>query len=358
MDSGQDVSRKLKALGLVAAVAVVLIHSPAIGGVEHVVQWNTRVHTWLCAVMMDWAVPLFMLMSGYWFGRGGYVRCLDDETYGRFLQRKVCRVLIPYLLFAIVAFLISAPIFAVNNMMKGEPLVSRMFFDGQNALGAVNRLFGLVGLEAPHHNKSLWYLRTLFILFVFAPLWKLLLRRFRLALIFLTIPFLINPYSYWAAGVELRIGALSIFPLGVYLSTGDLRRFSISSRSAFFGLVVLWVLLSFGTLRFHGLLAFHILIGLLVIWNAYDRLPGAWQDGLCSLGRFSFWIYCLHFPLALTFRALWHSAIGKSDALLLIGTPCIWLLTFAISLACGWIVSRYCPRVYAFLLGERRERHE
>ena len=66
------VSRKIKVLSSVAMVAVVMIHSHALGTFERPAPWCLFLQTFLFRAITSWAVPFFFVVSGYFFAKCAY----------------------------------------------------------------------------------------------------------------------------------------------------------------------------------------------------------------------------------------------------------------------------------------------
>lgn len=154
-----------------AMLWVVIGHS-FIGNYKEGPEWETL----LCNIAYSFHMPLFMLVSGWLFymtrlkayalisyRRGGQLSVNSAElkgnswTYSRIIKDKSLRLLLPGLVFSIVA------------------LVLKVAFSGEMA-----RQVGLSVNDVvhsylyPYDNpmRELWFIATLFAFFLFTPLWK------------------------------------------------------------------------------------------------------------------------------------------------------------------------------------------
>lgn len=115
----------------------------------------------LYALAYSFHMPLFMTVSGWLFYR---TRLQDPDrwSYGRIVRDKALRLLLPGLVFSLVAF-------AVKIAFPGE--VERQV---SLSLGDI-----LHAYLYPNDNplRELWFIATLFGFFLLTPLWRLLLRK-------------------------------------------------------------------------------------------------------------------------------------------------------------------------------------
>lgn len=141
-----------------AMLWVVIGHAP-LGAPGDGPAWENLLYR----IAYSFHMPLFMCVSGWLFWR---TRLLPEGArrwrYGRLVADKSLRLLLPGLVFSIVAF-------AVKNAFPGE--VGRAA-----GLGFSDILHAYL---YPYDNplRELWFIATLFGFFLMAPLWRILLEK-------------------------------------------------------------------------------------------------------------------------------------------------------------------------------------
>ena len=151
-------------------------------------------------------MPLFMLVSGWLFYR---TRMNDKWPYNKLLKDKALRLLLPGLVFSIVAY-------ALKVAFPGE--MSRQV--GLNLREIVHQYL------YPNDNpmRELWFIVTLFWFFVMTPLWKVVLKRAWTMWLMVAV---LMALHFWNPSIELlcinRVLIYAIwFYLGIVISKTDL----------------------------------------------------------------------------------------------------------------------------------------
>lgn len=352
-------SKKCRLLSFLAAIAVVAIHSDCTFVLDNPARWNVFVENLFCQRLSKWAVPFFFLISGVWFARSSYAK--GAVGYLQFLVGKVKSLVLPWWLFAIVAMIVLTPLIIVNNHIGHLPLFERTIVASNGVWDAVNSLLGIT-IPEPKWAGYLWYVRTLFILFLFAPVWRLLLKLspWMFLVGFLTL----KAFSFDIP--SLYFGAAHTFFLGICLGAfGDsvLLRKRVPSLVAFLllamgmALAVMWAGKDAGwwsvsaPTRLWGELL-PILLGC-GIWFSYDVLADSIPENLPECVKWSMWVYLFHRLFAAYFLAGMRFVLGKSDAVT-VALPFVnLLLTMAVCIGLGYFLHRKCPKVFAVCCGGR-----
>ena len=163
MNTDESVSHRLKNLAIIAMLAVVWLHGYPLLNSPNAAKWNLRLQTFLWMGLTAWAVPAFFMMSGFFFHwslRNGY---------GKFCQKKLHQCLIPYLLWCCLGGTLLIPLKMLDNYRKGIPLLADTVLESGKILICINRFFAIT-YHTTSVNGPLWYLRTLLVIFLFAPL--------------------------------------------------------------------------------------------------------------------------------------------------------------------------------------------
>jgi fucose 4-O-acetylase-like acetyltransferase len=206
---------------------VVLIHSVPISEMESNPFWVVRGHHFIFIFIM----PLFMFLAGYLFILTNLER---DISYPRFMFKKAKRLLIPYFVIGSVAFVIKS--------MFSRYAVRPIAFDLTHYVRGI-----LYPLENP--IILFWFLPTLFLIFLLAPVFKRLLimnNKFLIVaiLLLLELLFILNP-------VRIRfLNLMGVAEYLIYFYAGCLFCFYFRDRVKYLGkaavVLLLFVLLLAG----------------------------------------------------------------------------------------------------------------
>lgn len=183
---------------------------------------------WLFNFAYSFHMPLFMLVSGWLF----YLTRLKDKltsggynwTYWKIVKDKAVRLLVPGFVFSLVAF-------AVKTLFPDE--VTR-----QAGLGLQDIIHQYL---YPNDNpmRELWFIATLFWLFLLTPLWRFVLKTSWT--MWLTMPILLILH-FWHPNTEFlclgRVFEYAIwFYLGLVISKTDMAN-TLLNRNAWVTLIV------------------------------------------------------------------------------------------------------------------------
>ena len=351
------VSRKCRALSFLAAVAVVVIHSDATLTLTDLARWNVFLQKLCCQRFTQWAVPLFFMFSGYWFLKGSYAR--GRQRLVSFYQGKAFSLLMPYIVFAIVGSFLVLPLVIFNNYTHSRHLFAFTFLHG----GVIESLDSLLGVSGPHPLMygSLWYVKTLMVLFLFAPIWVAVRRK---PFIFLLVGLFVFVLSVFAKGWPFWIGTSYFFFIGCYFGCHSrlVANYSIGIAGqavliALFASMVLAIndagyirIGNCGKLALENVSAIAWILG---IWVLYDYMDCISFDKFCQYGKLSFWIYCIHMIFAQYVKSGWRYVFGISDISVVLIPFINAVIVLALSILSGSYLNRYFPRVFKFLTGGR-----
>ena len=353
-------SRKCRILAFCAAVAVVAIHSDCTLVMSNPAAWDVFVQKLYCQRLVKWAVPFFFMLSGLWFARGAYMK--GKSGYGDLLGKKVKSLVVPWVIFAILGVLVCTPLVVINNYMTNHELWGRTVFNTNGIWEALNETFALT-IPEPRQAGSLWYVRTLFVLFLFAPLWRLGLKGspwiFLAGYICMKIvPNADIPCIYFAAAHSFFLG---IF-LGAYKDSLVARmKVPLSVTLLFLGggvsLAVAW---SGADAGYWKLSCFGRAVGTLTplllgagVWGLYDHLESRIPNRLPEFVGWSMWLYLTHNLIAGWFLAAMRFLLGKSDYMM-VWLPFVNILfTTTISILFGYWIKRRWPKLFSICCGGR-----
>lgn len=345
-----DVGKKVTILSFLAMFGVVMIHSNSIGPMTNPVGWNVVTQKILTRTFTEWAVPFFFVMSGFWFARGRYLKDAG-EKYGTFITKKAKTLLIPYLLWAVIGAAIALPLYVFNNFVNHEPLLARTFLSAPGAWAKIDRLLG-IACNGPSGNLALWYVRTLLILFVLAPVWKAVYRKLGKWLLIPALALALVVPETRVSYMEVKLGSISWFLVGVGAS-----QWIAEGRKIPLGVVVTaglgWASLSVASAVGYAVVPSMIpLCGIVSMWGGYDLVVKK-EIEVPKYMKQSFWVYCLHGSVVGYFLAGIPFVVGKTD----ISTCVTTLITPPIVIGLCLFAAHLCEKMngkfFALLSGGR-----
>lgn len=343
-------SQKSRVVSVWAMFTVVMIHSNTLGTFPDAANWNVFIQRLLTRALSDWAVPFFFLGSGFWYAKGNSRRRMGG--YGHLLKKKVNTLLVPYVLWSVLGAFLSMPVILFNNHVRGLPLLSRTFLGQHGIWAKIDHLIGIT-TSGPSGNLALWFLRTLIFLFIFTPLWNLMLRYLgKWGLLVLGMFLAVLSGDFKIPYIHLQLSAIGWFMAGMALTRTDILAKSWKS---------MWILLPCGAVYvFLGVymalrhqLPFNLIpvFGFAFFWALYDFLPAVSWPG--TLLKSTFWVYCMHGSIMGYFLAGGVFLLGKTNVttfFIMLLSP---FLALAFCLACRAVLLCCFPAVYEILNGGR-----
>lgn len=238
---------------------------------------------------------------------------LPRGGYKSFLKGKFRSLLVPYVLWTIIATVLAQPVIVANNLLAHRPLLDRSVFDIlPNIPRFVDAMFG-VAHSQPMHLGVLWYVRALMLLFLFAPIWKFMARK-SLAWILL---------CGWLATV--------IMPGAQRIDCIDF-------------------LLEFGAYFFLGMA---IAVYAPRSWIMENCQSKATSYRLPDWVSWSFWLYCSHNIVLMFIIPPFHLILGKGNVAVAITTViAIFIATFG-AIGIAYVIKRLFPKGFKVLNGGR-----
>ncbi len=360
MAVSSKISRRIRILSLLAMVSVVIKHSaPTLPFTEPV---DLFFRSLLTTSWTNWAVPYFFIVSGFFFANS------SDSGYGLQVRKKIKTLLLPYIMWAIIGFLIMTPLNMLNNIMTGKPVIEHTVFGLQglmsvwSAFGIVaNPIRGMDGLLGPACNGPLWYVRALLLLFLFSPLFVWLKRILPNALaitalgIVLFIPYYVIPWitlpcsaiGYFLIGMTYRNFIFCLrMPDSINMLCGLLTAACAFVNAAMISDYVKIPIVFCNIPRLFPLLmivfAYHI-VKRIEEKIPIDKIPLGWP----------FWTYCFHGTIISCIAVGCMILGGKSRMALYIIMLSVPVITLLLSFLAFKIMNTYFPKTLAFLCGGR-----
>ena len=353
-------SRKCVWLSFLAMISVILIHSIGILTMQNPAKWNVFAQYLLFRSFTYWSVPFFFACSGFWFAKGSYMR---SGGLFAFWRTKWRTLLAPYVLWAVIVTLVVMPLTVSNNWLMHRGLWERTVLGQDGIWKCIDWMIG-VNQAGPAVNGPLWYLRSLILLFAFAPVWRFIafMRLGRMILLLLgAIEILIYPFGV----PRLHFGGSAIgwFALGMVVALKNWESVRIP-KSVIAGAAVVWCGAAFvkcfhmiGADFFSNELLWRIdalipVAGIICLWGLYDysRLacsePKSWM-------RATFFVFCFHQVPAAYLLAIGLYVFGKNDVATLLVAMLDVPVVFCLSFILSGIVRRRFKVCYGLLTGGR-----
>lgn len=367
MNEREYVSRKFVWLSFFAMVSVIMIHSISVLTTKSPAAWNVFAQHLLLRSFTYWAVPFFFMCSGFWFAKGKYVMRSVGEgptvTVLAFWGKKVRTLLVPYVLWVLIAVVMILPLTLGNNYLMHRWLWERTFVDNAGVWGKVDGLFGIVCAQ-PSANGPLWYLRALILLFALAPIWRFVaLRRWGwLALLaFGWVEIFVCPIGI----PQVHLGGSSVgwFVLGMAVALKGWENVRLPKCAVSLAACV-WIAAALAKCFhmvgvdfipcewFWRINALIPLGGVVCLWGLYDHCrvssiePRPWM-------RATFWVFCFHQIPISYFMAICLYVFGKGDGMtLLIALANVAFVAY-LSFAIAGCAKRRFGACYHLLTGGR-----
>ena len=276
-------------------------------------EWFRWVTALFSDVLPRTAVPLFYIISGYLFFRGGL---FDTDVYRHKLRTRASTLLVPYLLWNVVAVLVQlshrlpflSTVFPSAHLMEVQltPLrLFRTFFDNywNKGILVTPENDGMVS-ELPYPaDVPLWYVRDLMVLVLLAPaIWWIVKRAGRWLVVVLGTIWYLRPllFPMWEEGWgTMLLEAAFFFSCGAFYGIRGLNPLNESCRLWIVALIYLALAIADAlTKGWEYNIFLHkagIVLGIVAIFYIATRLVECGKFGaMASLAGSSFFVFALH----------------------------------------------------------------
>jgi len=276
-------------------------------------EWFRWVTALFSDVLPRTAVPLFYIISGYLFFRGG---SFDTDVYRRKLRTRASTLLVPYLLWNVIAVLVQlshrlpflSSVFPSAHLMEVQltPLrLFRTFFDNYWNKGILitPENDGMVS-ELPYPTDvPLWYVRDLMVLVLLAPaIWWIVKRAGRWLVVVLGTIWYLRPllFPMWEEGWgTMLLEAAFFFSWGAFYGIRGLNPLNRIHKLWPVALIYLPLAIADALTKGWGYnILIHkagILVGIVAVVCIAARLVEKGKGGaVASLAGGSFLVFALH----------------------------------------------------------------
>lgn len=297
----QNTSERLSVLRFPLIVGVVFIHADGteIGlanGVIGVIDssyLSDFIRNLISQGISRIAVPLFFLMSGYFFFLGF---SWSIKNYMKKIQARVKTLLVPFLfwnIFTLSLLALAQDIPAIQVYLSGKK-------DLISTFGTYQYLNAIFGIDRSPISYQFWFIRDLMVIILLTPAIYLIIRR--IPKIFLAGIFLLWFFDIWLIYVP-SVAAIAFFYAGAYFACSNISLFALdrfgSAIISSYSAVLLIDTFSKGYEFNNYIHRTGVLLGVasaLYISKAIVRMDKA-KIALLWAGGCSFFVFAMHEPL-------------------------------------------------------------
>jgi len=354
----KDSSERLSVLRFPLIVGVVFIHaygtnvglSGGVVGFESQSFLSDFVQNLISQGVARIAVPLFFLMSGYFYFLGFF---WSIENYIKKLHSRLRTLLIPFI------FWNTTTLFLLG-LAQSIP-ATQAYFSGKNALIATFDTYdyvnAIIGLDRSPISFQFWFIRDLMVMALFAPLIHLFTKI--VPELFLIGLFLLWMFDYWLIYIPSTV-AFVFFYAGAYFARSNISLFALDR----FGTAILssyLVVLLIDTISkeydFNNYIhKIGVLLGVasaLYISKFIVGIKNA-KNVLMWAGSCSFFVFAVHQPLLTVLKKIIYKIVSpNSDVVILFIYIAIPLIVITLSILLYLTLRKVTPKILSTISGGR-----
>jgi surface polysaccharide O-acyltransferase-like enzyme len=364
--SERELSQTINFARITLIVGLVFLHygsypnsqsSPFRGLDIHQHQVATYVNSFVLFFFFS-VVPLLSMVSGWLFF--SFTSDPRADTKDALLQRMRRRFVSLYLPLVFWNALFLAVLLLVYAANPADPLLDEINikFETAGIRAYVNAVFGIT-----HHpvGFQFWFVRDLFVTALVSPLLWLLLRFAPLTGALLLGAAWIADHDLW---IFFRTDVLFFFYVGALVRMRGVPveigwNATVACLALYITLIALRTLAPYaidGTPTFleWGTRAMR-LAGVLACWGIFVRIaPTPFGANVARYGGFAFFLHAAHFPLLAQVKILlWKVVPAETDGWMMVHYAASVLITVAIGIGAGLVLSRCIPKGFALMNGGR-----
>ncbi len=351
-------SERLNILRFPLIVGVVFVHaygtnielSTGVVGVDTPSYLSDFIRDLISKGVAHVAVPLFFLMSGYFFFLGF---SWSIENYRNKLHSRLRTLLVPFLFWNVTILLLLA-------LAQYIP-ATQIFFSGENALISsfgiyeyVNAIFGLDSFPIAY---QFWFIRDLMVMVLLTPLIQLILKR-RPEVFFAAI-FLLWFFDYWPIYVP-SVEAFLFFYVGAYFAYSSVSLFVFDRfGSAILSSYLVVLLIDTLSKEYDFNIYIHkvgLLLGVISALYISKVIVGKERikNALIWAGGCSFFVFATHEPLLKVLKKVIYKTVSpNSDMVVLFLYIVIPIIVIVLSILLYLAVKKVAPKVLSAITGGR-----
>lgn len=369
-------SKTIDFLRFPLSIAVIFIHmAPSVNG--RTINWSSLsgidlygiIAVLFSRILSATVVPTFYLFSGFLFFLG--IKAWSKDYYTGKIRKRVQTLLIPYILWNLIAFMSELGKKTGLYVIKGDNTI----FDYLRELwanGSFMKLFWNSGIGGGELNwfgsriptyfpsdYPLWFLRDLIVVSLLSPFVYYLFKYLKQYGLILLGLFYIT--GVWVSIAGFSINALFFFSLGAYFSING-KNLIDSLQQAKIPFYILTFLSIIPFIYFDGtdtaiyFKPFFIIAGVISIINLTAYILEKKNFSISNtLVKSSFFVYALHGILVLgSCKIIFNKIFSPVSPLeITIGYLLIPFFTASVCLALFFFMKKFCPKLLGVLTGSR-----
>ena len=364
--SERELSQTINFARITLIVGLVFLHygsypnsqsSPFRGLDIHQHQVATYVNSFVLFFFFS-VVPLLSMVSGWlFFSFASDPRADTRDALLRRMRRRFVSLYLPLVFWNALFLAVLLLVYAAN---PADPLLDEVNirFETAGIRAYVNAVFGIT-----HHpvGFQFWFVRDLFLTALVSPLLWLLLR-----------------FAPWIGALLLGAAWITDHDLWIFFRTDVLFFFYVGALvrmrgvpveigwNATVGFLALYiVLIAMRTLAPYAIEGTPTLLewatramrlaGVLACWGIFIRIaPTPFGAKVARYGGFAFFLHAAHFPLLAQVKILlWEVVPAETDGWMMAHYAASVLITVAIGIGAGLVLSRCIPKGFALMNGGR-----
>ena len=334
----KSISKKIDFLRTLMIVFVLFIHNTnTISGVKEQLPVFWAIQQ-INLFLFSPSVPLLYFISAY-------LLFMQKRNYCDVIKKRIRQILIPFLLWPTIILILYLS-FNYKNIRS---------YDFIDYLDAYLGIFNRKGMLLPHF----WFLRDLFILTLLYPIFSK-----NKVLDFIVFGFAI---IWWLSGKSFIIGYNSLFyyMLGYFAAKYNFSWYVNKTYKTVIFLIFSLLLTVVGiiiTYLWKDIILIQNII-ILSLCTLYIIIAN-YSNGMVTekIKKYSFWIYCIHLPILMTFFIKLENKIFISVANSIVRgvviISCYYMIpivTIALAILSADFLQRFVPIMYGLLNGNRRK---
>lgn len=307
----------------------------------------------LLAAMANVSVPVFFLISGYYFFKGEE---LGKDVYLSKLKKRIRTLLLPYLLWNLLPMLniVAGNFYSIIFRGKSTEDLQSYFFDLWDK-GVYSVWWNITSGTMPY-DSPLWYMRDLMVMCVGSPVLYFIIRKIgRWGIVVLVLLYVLGVNT---SITGLSMSAITFFTIGGYFSLNASRVLSPdvwAKKNKFIVLPLSLLSISIyviggGKSSWNVFQMLYILSGVFSFYYLLGRLPKRMIERMSGMASSVFFIYALHNTCVLAWCSGLVYQFPLPHEMKIIVIP---FLTFVVCHFLYLIMKKFCPSILAVLCGGR-----
>ena len=364
-----SISIKAKKMSFLAMLAVVALHTYPFNGIANSNGAVLFTQNFLLRNLTCFPVSYFFMASGFFFAERfkdvpfkELFSIKSHNGYISLVQGKIKTLAVPYLLWGFVGTAILLPLLMLHNCLHGHEIFQGTVLGTHGLFNKIDMIFGIFA-QYPATYGHLWFVKTLFAIFLIAPILSGLAKssKWILPAIGILLLFALPQNNFKQVPVMIAPNNIGFFILGMavaHLGLSQLKVNCILKFACFIGYAGIGIYRSWpsGVLGEqivpHATIQIQRLCAIIFLWSICSEEPakGNVRDSCLNM---TFWVYCIHGCLLPWPSAIVAYLMEKSDMREIVTSLVAVLFTLFAGFGIGFFLKKRLPRVYSAMSGGR-----